>query len=119
MGFSKTASSLCGENAPKIAPNRYLGGKRTGGNSGGDTQHQGSETAVQLLASIALADAALLQNGAAFFLGDTTRGFEARSHTTQPNRPWLASCSITWANSPQHEHANCADFFTVSRESQP
>jgi len=25
----------------------------------------------------------------------TTRGFEARSHTTQPNSLWLASCSIT------------------------
>ena len=47
-------------NTPKMAPSRSLGGKRTGGNSGGDSQHRGSETAMQLLSSIALADAAAL-----------------------------------------------------------
>ena len=68
------------ENALKMAPSRSLGGKRTGGNSGGDIRHQGSETAVQLLFTIALADAAPLQND------DTTRGFEAQSYMTQHNR---------------------------------
>ena len=49
-----------------MAPTRSLSGKRTGGDLGGDTQHQGSETAVQLLSSITLADTTP-QNGAAFF----------------------------------------------------
>ena len=52
-------------------------GKRTGGNSGGNTQHQDSETAMQLRLSIALADTAALQNGAVYFPDGTTRGFEA------------------------------------------
>ena len=56
-----------------------------------------------------------LQNGAAFFPDGTTRGYKARSHTTQPNSQWPAACSITRANSPQHEHKNHAAFFTMSR----
>ena len=67
-----------------MVPSISLGEKRTGRNSGGDTPHQGSETAMQLLFTIALADATPLHNGAAFFPEGTTRGFEARSHTTQP-----------------------------------
>ena len=66
---------------------------------GGDIQHQGSETAVQILFTIALADVAPLQNGAAFFPDGTTRGSEAQSHTTQPNSQWLASRSIPRAKS--------------------
>ena len=78
-----------------MAPSSSLGGKHTGGTSGGDIQHQDSETTVQLLFMIALADAAALQNDAAFFPDGTTRGFEAWSHTTEPNSKWLMYCSIT------------------------
>ena len=42
------------------------------------------KTAMQLIFTIALANTAPLQNGAVFFPDGTTRGFEARSHTTQP-----------------------------------
>ena len=38
--------------------------------------------------------------------------------TTQPNSQWLAFCSSVQTNLPQHEHKNCAAFFTVSRRSQ-
>jgi len=46
----QTASSLHGKMRPKMELSHSLGGKRTGGNSGGDSQRQGSENAVQLLA---------------------------------------------------------------------
>ena len=55
-----------------MAPSRSLGGKRTEGNLGGDIQHQGAETVVQLAFTITLADAAPLQNGATFFPDGTT-----------------------------------------------
>ena len=42
--------------AHKMAPSRSLGGKRTGGNLGGDIQHQDSETAGQLLLTVAVAN---------------------------------------------------------------
>ena len=61
----------------KWCPAVLLTGKRTVSNSGGDTQHRGSETAVQLILLIALADATALQNGAVSFPNGTTRGFEA------------------------------------------
>ena len=81
-----------------MVPSRFLGEKHTGGNSGGAIQHQGSETAVQFFFMIVLADAAPLQNGATFFPDGTTRGSEARSHTTQTTSKWVASCSIMQAN---------------------
>ena len=78
-----------------MAPSRSLGGKRTGGSSDDDIQHQGSETAVQLLSSIALANATPLQNGADSFPDGTTRGSKASSLTTEPNSQWPALCCIT------------------------
>ena len=60
------------QEARKMAPNHSLGGKRTRGNSGSDIQHKGSETVVQLLFTVVLANAAPLQNGTAFFPDGTT-----------------------------------------------
>ena len=57
---------------PKWRTAALWAGKRTGGNSGGDTQHQGSETAAQLLSSIALADVTALQDDAVSFPDGTT-----------------------------------------------
>ena len=68
---------LHGKTHPKWHAAALWVGKRKGGNSGGDTQHQGSGTAIQLLSSIMLADATALQNGAVSFLDGTTRSFEA------------------------------------------
>ena len=101
-----------------MAPSHSLGRKYTRGNFRGDIQHQGSETAAQLLFAITLADAAPLQNGAAFFPDGKTRGSKAWSHTTQPNSQWLASCSIMHANS----HKRTTKFalpFLACRGSQP
>ena len=75
----------------KMAASRLLGGKRTGGNSGNDIQHHCSEPTMQLPFTIALSDAASLQNGTALFPDGTTRGSKALSHTIQPNSQWVAS----------------------------
>ena len=70
---------------PKWCPAALLAGKLTGGNSGGDTRHHGSETAVQHLLSITLADAAAaLQDGAVSFPDGTIRGFEASLTQSSP-----------------------------------
>ena len=60
---------------PKWRGATLWAGKRTGGNSDGDTQRQGSEIAVQPLSSIALATA--LQDGTISIPAGTTRGLEA------------------------------------------
>ena len=77
---------------PKWRQASLWAGKRTGGNLGSNTEHQGSETTVQFLSSIALADAAPLQNGAISFPDGTTRGFEAG--LTQPSQQSVASILI-------------------------
>ena len=77
LDVQQTASSLRGKMHPKWHTAALLAGKRTRGNSGGDTQHQGSGTAVQLLLSIVLANATALQNGAISSPDGTTRGFKA------------------------------------------
>ena len=80
----QTASSLHGKMHQKWCAAALWVGKCTGANSGGDTQHQGSETAVQLLASIALTDAAALQNGAVSFPQWLNMKLRGWSHTIQP-----------------------------------
>ena len=92
-------------------------GKRTGGNSGGDTQRQSSDTVVQLLASIVLTDTADLQNGAVSFPRWLDTMLWRWSHTIQPNSRSRASCSVTRGNS-QHDMRIVAIFCRAERRAK-